>query len=202
MLIDMLPSIGVSTFARERHTPVSGKSFFDGPWEDLISLICDNWEKAVPGTGENNLTRKIVIPLPTDRFVGCTVTVQEDTVLQATMDRRQPHEEPFIKTVATGRLVEQGDDAWIEDLKPDPVISAKVVLYSKEALSENKEHRSTDCDWEIVALLVSSDPEEPMHPLTMARNFLELPGGTKSVYSAEQFAKAIVYWSRRCSVAV
>ena len=39
-----------------------------------------------------------------------------------------------------------------------------------------------------------------MPPVTMARNMLEKEGGTKSVYTAEEFAEAIYYWSQRIRI--
>jgi hypothetical protein len=38
-----------------------------------------------------------------------------------------------------------------------------------------------------------------MDPLTMARNMLAKPGGTPCDYTAEQFAEAVWYWSRRAA---
>ncbi len=40
----------------------------------------------------------------------------------------------------------------------------------------------------------------PMHPLTMARNYLVKKGGTKGRYTAAQFAEAIWYWSQHSQV--
>jgi hypothetical protein len=34
-----------------------------------------------------------------------------------------------------------------------------------------------------------------MMPLTMARNLLSKPGGTKATYSAEQLAESIYHWA-------
>jgi hypothetical protein len=39
-----------------------------------------------------------------------------------------------------------------------------------------------------------------MNPLTMARNFLEKPGGTFCEYTAREFAEAVYYWSRRAGL--
>ena len=38
-----------------------------------------------------------------------------------------------------------------------------------------------------------------MDPVTMARNFLEKPGGTFAPYTAQQFAEAIWFWSIRAA---
>ncbi|MBU2502315.1 DUF3228 family protein, partial [bacterium] len=79
------------------------------------------------------------------------------------------------------------------------VVHAGVVLYSREALLENGGTRSGDADWEIVCLLAGPEEDEPMDPLTMARNMLAKPGGTPCTYTAEQFAEAVWYWAARAA---
>jgi hypothetical protein len=39
-----------------------------------------------------------------------------------------------------------------------------------------------------------------MDPMTMARNFLVLEGGTKGDFTAQQFAESIVFWSTHALV--
>ncbi len=98
--------------------------------------------------------------------------------------RRQPGEDLYLSTTVFG----------------DPSVTSDVgvVLYSKATLLENEGNLTApDNDWEIVALIKLN---EPMHPLTMARNFLEKSGGTKSVYTAEEFAQAIYFWSNKVRV--
>ena len=74
------------------------------------------------------------------------------------------------------------------------------MLYSAAALTENEGKRSGDFDWEIVAIIASPVETEPMNPLTMARNFLEKPGGTFCEYTAREFAEAVYYWSCRAGL--
>jgi hypothetical protein len=64
-------------------------------------------------------------------------------------------------------------------------------------LAENNE-AETDSDWEIISINARATvDDEPLTPMAMARNFLEFTGGTKAEYSAEEFAKSIVYWSNK-----
>jgi hypothetical protein len=67
---------------------------------------------------------------------------------------------------------------------------------------ENGGTRTTDDEWEIVCLLASENEKEPMPPLTMARNYLAMAGGTKSVYTADEFAQAIWHHSTKGRVKV
>ena len=74
---------------------------------------------------------------------------------------------------------------------------AEIIIYSHEVLKQKNEN-TTDAEFEIISIncRMSEEPE-PQTPIAMARNFLDLPGGTKAEYTAQQFAEAIVYWSRR-----
>jgi len=126
--------------------------------------------------------------VPPGRFVCSTVCTDETTPLQAVFDRRQAGEDGFVRVTAEGPR--------------EPALFASVVLYSAEALLENNGSRSGEFDWEVVCLLAAPVADEPMHPLTMARNLLEKPGGTFCEYTARQFAEAIYYWSQRANVHV
>jgi hypothetical protein len=179
------PTVGVSEFARTRNCAGGGYSHFDGSFEELVVLVAQHWSQREPGAGRSDLEKVVVVPLPCpERFRSTTVLVSEGTKLEAELTRRQPGEDPYVQLFAT-----EGE--------PEPVRFAKVVLYSKAALLENDGVRSTDCEWEIVSLIASPVEDEPMAPLTMARNMLAMPGGTPTSYTAEEFARAIYHWSQR-----
>ncbi len=178
------PSIGWSDFARERYRPGQGHSSFDGSEAELVALIDEHWERRRPGTGRRDLDRVVLVPLPPHRFTSGILRVSETTALTARFRRRQQHEEGYIEVLATG--------------SPEPARFACAVLYSAATLLENEGSRSGDWDWEIVSLQAGPLEDEPMRPLTMARNFLGSPGGTPCDYTARQFAEAIRYWSDRC----
>lgn len=92
------------------------------------------------------------------------------------------NEEPYVQTVCKG-------------VKKQPARYAWCVIYEKSILGD---YASTDADYEIVALEVNDEPFiPPCHPVTMMRNQLELPGGTKAMYTSEQWAKAVKYWMDR-----
>lgn len=177
------PHLGWSAFALERHEHPEGRTRFAGTPEELLELVAAAWPRRQPGYGRSDCSRVVVVPVSPERFETATVRVDESTPLVADFHRRQEFEEPVIRVRAEG--------------EPEPAAFARVVLYSKEALVENDGSRTTDADWEVVALLASAVEDEPMHPTTMARNFLERPGGTYAPYTAEQFARAIWYWSQR-----
>jgi hypothetical protein len=176
-------SIGWSDFARGRHVPGGAHAWFEGSTEELLDLVRVHWENRRPGAGRDDLEAVVVVPVPADRFVGSTVLVDDDTPLFAALERRQPQEEPYIRVTADGPR--------------EPVLFASVVLYSAATLLENGGTRSGEFDWEVVSLQAGPLADEPMHSVTMARNLLEKTGGTFALYTAQHFAEAVWYWSRR-----
>ena len=69
------------------------------------------------------------------------------------------------------------------------------MLYRNDVLEEGNE-RSTNDDWELISFFGTPKGEDnlPMGPVTMMRNQLTLPGGTKANYSSEEWAKSINFW--------
>ncbi len=178
--------LGWSDFARRRHVPAGSHVWFRGGEAELLDLVRAHWVRRRPGAGRRDLDQVVIVPVPPRGFVSATVKVDERTPLRAEFTRRQPHEEGYIRVLASGPREE--------------VRHAAVVLYAAETLLENDGTRSGDYDWEVVCLLAGPVADEPMDPLTMARNMLEKPGGTYCAYTAEQFAEAIWYWAGRAAV--
>lgn len=192
----------------KRQTPDSGFSHFEGSWEELEYIVtdilsCQNSDvnRIRPGykDGVESYTSRIrpgykdgIILIDLDnlsgvRFYSAIVDLNKETKLNASYAPRRVDEAPFIRLSAKGNK--------------QVAKSASVVLYRADVLNENNE-RETDADWEIVAIKArTSDEEEPMDPYTMARNFLHLKGGTKGDFTAEQFAKSILYWNNHCMAA-
>jgi hypothetical protein len=178
----MTKSIGWSDFARGRHGKDGGFSWFDGTDAELEALIEENWDSREPGAGAEGLDDVVVVPVPADKFRCAFVRVDGANHLQSEVYRRQEHEEPFIRTTAEGLR--------------ERAMFAKVVLYAAHELEKNDGKRSTDCDWEVVCIIASPVEDEPMHPLAMARNQLEKPGGTPRIYTSEEWAESVWYWSQ------
>lgn len=182
-----VPSIGWSGFARGRYRPGAAHSHFLGSEAVLVDLVAAHWDARRPGAGRTGLDEVVVVPVPPDGFVGSTVRVDESTRLSAGFSRRARGEDGFVEVRADGPR--------------EPVRHAAVVLYAAATLLENDGVRSTDCDWEIVCVIASPIPDEPLDPLTMARNMLAKPGGTPCDYTAAEFAEAVWYWSGRARIA-
>jgi hypothetical protein len=123
----------------------------------------------------------ILVDLDPFHFRSAIVKLDEKTKLTVNYAPRRLGEAPFLRVSAKA--------------KKQPAKYAQVVLYRWDVLAENNE-RETNAEWEIVCIKARvTEEEEPMDPYTMARNFLHLKGGTKGDFTAEQFAKSIVYWN-------
>lgn len=191
----MTPSIGISKFFKKQSTLKAGNSYTNLTDANLIEMIHIFWHERIPGTGEGDcLTRKVLVPLPIDYykdpafFLPPRMALVEGMPIKAKVIVRQKGEKPFVETFIT--VKEAKRLGWQAELAE----KVMVVCYSAEALLENNGQRSTDADWEVVCLLCSaSDDIEPMLPLTMARNQLEMDGGTKPAvpYTSDEWAKAV-----------
>lgn len=153
----------------------------------LITFVEENWKNREPGVGRKDLTQVIVVPIKEARlkwFRSRWIDIQsmKANYITGQVTKRQSFEDPFIALKGRGT--------------PMKTKFAKVVLYSAATLLEDNGTRSSDADWEIVAILTGPWENEPMTPLTMARNFLRKPGGTFAPYTAEQFAESIYFWSK------
>lgn len=167
----------------KRQTPESGYSHFDGTWEELERITHD----AMCDVKNNRVGYKpgvLLVDVPASRFYSAIVKLNEETKLTSNYAPRRKGEAAFIRTSAKA--------------EKQPASYASVVLYRHDVLAENNE-RETDAEYEIVCIKARvTEEEEPMDPYTMARNFLHLKGGTKGDFSAEEFAKSIVYWNNHC----
>jgi len=176
----MIPSIAWSDFALKHD-----RKKFNGVPRLLLELVLENWKHRKPGIGRKDLTEVIVVPMKKINlylFSNNWTSIETTTRITGKVVRRQPHEDPYVALKGRG--------------KPLPTRCAKVVLYSAETLTKNDGERSTNADWEIIAIMTGPWISEPMNPLTMARNYLCKPGGTFAPYPAYQFADAIYFWSQ------
>ena len=82
-----------------------------------------------------------------------------------------------------------------------PAGKVELILYHHDVLSENDE-QTTDSEWELISFhaLPKDVNYMPMGPVTMMRNQLELPGGTKANYKSEDWAKSVEFWQHYVSL--
>lgn len=165
-----------------RQTPDSRFAHFDGSWEELEALTLEHFDRAKPGYRDG----VVLVPVPPERFWSSTTKVTTDTNLWAKFEARQNGEAPHLYVMARGG-------------EKTPAVAVDIVLYRHDVLEEDNDRSSSEADWEIVSVNARvTEEEEPMDPVTMARNFLHLAGGTRGTFTAEQFAKSIIFWSQHC----
>lgn len=187
------PTIGLSKYARDNSIREMGYSYTTLPLEAVIKQIQENWDQRIPGSGEPNTDRKVLVPIsPINFYCPLRAKLVEGMPIQTRVTRRQEGEDFYLET-----YVKESDAIKFDALIERPAVEVNVVCYSAEACEENDGQRETDADWEIITYLATDGGVEPMSPLVMARNYLEMPGGTKTDYSAQQFAEAIYYHSTK-----
>jgi hypothetical protein len=194
-MTETVPSIGFSKFFLDNAIEEMGNSYTKLPPLSLLNYVYNSWMKRTPGLGEGTrIDRKVLVPLDPNvggipvYFCPPRVRLVEGMPLRAEAICRQEGEEPFVDVFVTPK------DAMKYGYIETPASSVSVVCFSKEALLENNGRRTTNSDWEIVTLLCSTTGVETMEPLTMARNWLELAGGTKPAtpYTCDEWAQAVL----------
>ena len=183
----MTTTIGWTKFALKRHIPGTGLSYRSLLPNHIVLEAMRAWDDRRPGDGETDLSRKVVVTLPSAEGFYCqpTVPFTKDLPLQAQAYQRQEGEDPTIEVFTDIHNAISGG------FMPIPAVCAEVVCYEASVLLENGGTRDTECGWEIVCLLCHGEKEDRLSPMTMARNFLKKPGGTFTDYTAQQFAEAI-----------
>jgi hypothetical protein len=165
--------------------------------DQVVELVIENWGNARPGQSENDLSRKVLVNVPPKEFY-CSpkIPIQLGMNIKSELKVRQEGEDPYISN-----YIEE-EEAFKYGFEEIEAKHVDIVCYHKSALIENNGTRSSDSDWEIVAILATDGKYEPMMPLTMARNYLDKPGGTKTEYSAKDIAESVYYWSCNKGISV
>ncbi len=166
----------------KRQTVKSGFSHFNGSWEELEKIAARYINSGLCNPGYKDGV--VLIRLPKDecyKFMSSTITINNNTKLKVNFGARQAGENSYIRVAA-------------KEIK-QPAKAVELICYRSDVLDEDDD-RSSTAEWEVIAIKARASLElEPMEPMTMARNFLHLPGGTKGEFTAQQFAESIVYWS-------
>ena len=115
------------------------------------------------------------------------VKIDEKSKLISKVVKRRSNELPYIQTRV------------LKGLKKTPA-KVELILYSHKVLLEKNEN-STNSEWELIS--INSVPKNvdtlPMKPVTMMRNQLDLPGGTKANYSSDEWARSVLFWQQYAS---
>ena len=175
--------VAVNDFVR-RQVAGSGKTYSpDLSFEEIVQHALEQMEAGYFREGyregvsivdvDHSLVKHFVCPF---------VRIDESIKLKAQVVRRRESEEPYIRMrAANGEALPAG--------------KVELILYRHDVLMENDE-QSTDADWELISIhaIPEGVDELPMGPVTMMRNQLVLPGGTKAQYSSEEWVAAVKFW--------
>ena len=176
-------TVSVNEFVR-RQTKGSGKTYSDDlTFEEIASHAKEQLNKGYYKAGYRDgvilvqTAKKLV-----HHFVCPFVRITEATTLKACVTKRRQEEEPYIQLKAlSGAPLKTG--------------AVDLILYRHDVLAETNEETS-EASWELISF--HALPEEiedlPMGPVTMMRNQLQLPGGTKAYYESEKWAESVKFW--------
>tara|TARA_Y100000590_G_C15383946_1_gene887467 strand:- start:103 stop:675 length:573 start_codon:yes stop_codon:yes gene_type:complete len=168
-----------------RQNKESGKTYSDLSFDEIAKYATQQLEK----DNYINGYREGVLLIPVEphmnkHFVCPFTAIDEKTTLKAKSVKRRPNEQPYIQIRATsGKLCKTG--------------KVDLILYHNSVLKETDEH-TEGAEWELISFhsIPEGVNEMPMGPVTMMRNQLELPGGTKGEYSSKKWAESVDFWQK------
>ena len=176
-------SVSINKFVR-RQTKGSGKTYTaDLSFEEIASHA----KKQLANGHYNQGYRDGVILVPVSHelihhFICPFVKITTTTKLKAEFVRRRAKEQYYIQIQAVnGTLLKTG--------------AVDLILYRNDVLIETNE-QTTDAEWELISFhaLPKMVDDMPMGPVTMMRNQLQLPGGTKAYYESAKWAESVKFW--------
>lgn len=175
--------VGVSDFLKAVAEKRDENNRYRGTYEDLARLTKAHLAQAEPGTGSQD-GDVLLVPVPPEGFYTNIIEITDENrhLVEEIYEARRDGEAPVAK-----RIVKGASHA--------PAQVVKIVTYRADVLAKDDD-RSTQDEWEIVAILAQPEENVPMHPTTMERNASNATGGTLRTYTDEQWAEARAYWDR------
>jgi len=181
--LKVIKTVFINNFVR-RQTKKSGKTYFEEFTFEKIALhaqeqlVCGNFKQGYrDGVVIIQVDKKLI-----HHFICPFVKITNETELNASMVQRRPEESPYIQIRAlNGTPLKTG--------------SVDLILYRHDVLAETNEQTS-DADWELISFhaIPEGVDDMPMGPVTMMRNQLQLPGGTKAKYESDDWADSVKFW--------
>jgi hypothetical protein len=177
-------TVGVSEFVY-RQKPNSGKTYSSLDFLEIAKYA----EKKLNNNDYSKGYRDGVVIIKIEdelakKFICPFVKINDDSILKAEVSKRRPEEDHYIRIKAKNGT-------------PLKTESVELILYRNDVLKESNED-TTDNDWELISFhaIPEGIKEMPMGAVTMMRNQLQLPGGTKGFYESEKWAKSVQFWQK------
>jgi hypothetical protein len=173
-------------FVRSFNKRYGSNSYYAGTWKQLEALVTKHRDDFEPGTGsvDNDV---ILVNVPAEGFFTC---IAEITPENAHLVRENTHSRQEGEQEVTTRVM--------DGVKP-PAKFVQVVCYRADVLAQDDE-RTTNAEWEIIAVNAQLHKSTPMHPTTMLRNSNHDKGGTYREYTQEQWDEAYAFWDKHAYV--
>ena len=175
-------SVGINSFVK-RQIKGSGKTYSVLSFEEIryhaeVQLAKGQFSK---GYRDGVILVKVNKKLTTS-FISPMIKITMNTKFETKPKKRRNNENIYLSTKALNG-------------KPLVLGSVDLILYRNDVLKETNEDE-TNCEWELIAFygIPKCLSELPMGPVTMMRNQLCLPGGTKGEYSSEEWADSVNFW--------
>jgi hypothetical protein len=167
-------------FVKSFNARHGSQSHFEGTWEELEALVEKHQDDFEPGTGsvDNDV---ILVNIPAAGFYSSVVVIDDTNrhLVRETETVRAEGEKPVVMKQIVAEKV--------------PASYVQIVVYRADVLAAD-DGRTTDAEWEIIAILANVDKVTPMHPTTMLRNTNHDEGGTFREYTDQEWADAYAYW--------
>jgi len=177
-------TVGVNDFVR-RQIKGTGKTYSSLTYQEIAKYAESELNNKNFEEGYRDGVVIVKVKKELVKKFHCPFTkIVSNTKLKAVVTKRQPVEENYIQ---------------IRALNGDPldVGSAQIILYRRDVLIETDDN-CTNNNWELIAFhaIPKFIDKMPMGPVTMMRNQLELSGGTKALYSSEEWAQSVNFWQK------
>lgn len=178
----------VGGFLREVVSKDNGKnSRFSGTFEELEQLVSENFWNVEAGTGSVD-GDVVLVKVPAEGFFSTVAEITDENrhLLVYENVARVEGEAPVLKKFLVG-------------VEPVPANFVKIVCYRADTLARDG-GRTSDAEWEIVAILSQTVENVPMEPSTMRRNSNRDVGGTYREYTLEEWVESEKFWANHAHV--
>ena len=176
--------IGLNSFVK-RQVKGSGKTYSSISFEQIISHAEVQLKNGCFKKGYRDGVILVSVSKEFLKyFISPLVKIDSNTKFETKPKKRRENEEIYLSTKALNG-------------EPLKIGGVDLILYRKDILQETNENE-TDNEWELIAFQgIPEDLDElPMGPITMMRNQLCLPGGTKANYPSQEWAKSVNFWQK------
>ena len=181
-----METVGISEFVKEQSKKNGKTQASDKLLNQITQYATDklNNNQFKEGYRDGVIIIEIKNPEICEKFKCPIVKINNNTKLICNVTKRRENEENYLQIRAlNGDILKTG--------------KIELILYRKDVLKETNEN-STNDKWELISFHAVPEGIDylPMGPITMMRNQLQLPGGTKGNYSSKQWAESVNFWQK------